>query len=413
MKRSLWPAAITAIVLATGAVLWLTFPGSDQSATNPPANGSEATAQAEYFEAEAGELIPATVSWRVVSAEGKSAVVADIAVPGRNLTATIAFVEETLTYGPVVEITFDNQSASPDQTVISVDALAVLPPGSADSGEYLLPVISPVMAFEPGALPGHRLGLLRRFSDGNIAVLDGADAFALFFFFSEGRRGGLMFEKGPQGHAAFEEALAQWNLESFAETEHPNPFAGEAAIAAEAERAVLLEAPPEIGGMPGFDRPLTQEDVANGIQGGAVWERGVTPDGQPQIVVTANIAGGPRTVEMRISGHDIAGFQMNPRISIFLPRAQSMPGGGVLSVPLVLIDGEPVVGGVSTMELVGAGFLIGVAAAPAEQAFAQLIDAQWLEIPIVYYDGSRAHLAIEVGADGHEIITEIVNAWRN
>ena len=142
-------------------------------------------------------------------------------------------------------------------------------------------------------------------------------------------------------------------------------------------------------------------------------------DGQGEPAVVAQITIPGHMVALltlrRNTDHNLAASHV---ITITFNMPANSPGGGVSTVPGVLMKASEGVAGVALTGLVekvrSSSFVIGLAAAnPAMQRNLQLLrDRDWLDIPIVYNDGKRAVLALQKGPSGSRAFAEAFSAWQ-
>jgi S1-C subfamily serine protease len=105
-------------------------------------------------------------------------------------------------------------------------------------------------------------------------------------------------------------------------------------------------------------------------------------------------------------------------ITITFNMPPNSPGGGVSTVPGVLMKASEGVAGVALAGLSekvrNSSFIIGLSAAsPAMQRNLQLLrDRDWLDVTIVYNNGKRAILALQKGPSGNRAFAEAFSAWR-
>jgi hypothetical protein len=94
---------------------------------------------------------------------------------------------------------------------------------------------------------------------------------------------------------------------------------------------------------------------------------------------------------------------------------EDMKGGGVQNVPGILVKereearGKPLEA--LSVRLSGGSFLIGLAVSDAQPNATLLKEESWLDIPLVYADGSRAILTIEKGSAGDRAFEAAFAAW--
>jgi hypothetical protein len=105
-------------------------------------------------------------------------------------------------------------------------------------------------------------------------------------------------------------------------------------------------------------------------------------------------------------------------ITITFNMPLNSPGGGVSTVPGVLMKASEGVAGVALAGLSekvrNSSFIIGLSAAsPAMQRNLQLLkDRDWLDVTIVYNNGKRAILALQKGPSGNRAFAEAFSAWK-
>ena len=104
-------------------------------------------------------------------------------------------------------------------------------------------------------------------------------------------------------------------------------------------------------------------------------------------------------------------------IEIMFNLPSEFAAGGVASVPGIMMKQSEEVPGTPLIKLAvkatNGAFMIDLSAAAADlQRNVQLLkESQWLDIPIVYVDGTRAIMAIEKGPPGDRAIAEAFAAW--
>lgn len=102
-------------------------------------------------------------------------------------------------------------------------------------------------------------------------------------------------------------------------------------------------------------------------------------------------------------------------LEIHFTSSAGVGGGRVENVPGILVKSEEMTRGKEvaglSVKVADGFFLIGLSAAEAEQNAALLKGGKWLDILIVYADGSRAILAIEKGGPGELAFDAAFQSW--
>ena len=155
------------------------------------------------------------------------------------------------------------------------------------------------------------------------------------------------------------------------------------------------------------------------LSAGSPKQQNSEPEGQAEPAVVAQITIPGHIVALltlrRNTDHNLAASHV---ITISFNMPANSPGGGVSTIPGVLMKASEGVAGVPLAGLVekvrNSSFIIGLSAAnPAMQRNLQLLrDRDWLDIPIVYNDGKRAILALQKGPSGNRAFAEAFSAWQ-
>ena len=143
------------------------------------------------------------------------------------------------------------------------------------------------------------------------------------------------------------------------------------------------------------------------------------PEGQGEPAVVAQITIPGHMVALltlrRNTDHNLAASHV---ITITFNMPANSPGGGVSTVPGVLMKASESVAGVAltglSEKVKNSSFVIGLSAAnPAMQRNLQLLrDRDWLDVTIVYNNGKRAILALQKGPSGNRAFAEAFSAWQ-
>jgi hypothetical protein len=154
--------------------------------------------------------------------------------------------------------------------------------------------------------------------------------------------------------------------------------------------------------------------------GSAVWrmERVAFVSGQkPDVVVRAEIEIPERKVQMRLSlrRNDDKQLPAGHTVDIEFTLPPGFLHGGISNVPGILMTqdeatrGAPLNGVVNKVTANANYFIIGLA--DMQRNIQLLKERSWFHIPVVYWDGKRAVIAIEKGIPGERAFIEAFATW--
>jgi uncharacterized caspase-like protein len=198
------------------------------------------------------------------------------------------------------------------------------------------------------------------------------------------------------------------------------------AVAAPAARPPL---PPPIAVKPEIVQRavLYEEDKGNPngrrFVGTVIWRNETVSSGPghpPEKAVRADIEIPERQIAMRLSlrRNDDKAMPASHLVEIMFTLPAGLAQGGIKNVPGILMKekeqarGAPLAG--LAVKVTKGFFLIGLSAVQADvQKNLQLIRQRaWIDIPVVYDDGTRAIIAIEKGTGGERVFADALAAWR-
>lgn len=174
---------------------------------------------------------------------------------------------------------------------------------------------------------------------------------------------------------------------------------------AEGSQSILLE---EQGGGATGPAPFS---------GSVEWSREVDELGLPVIRARADIPARNLTVDLLIRKNSDEALPASHLMEINFSVLESFVGGGIASLPGVLLkdeelaQGRPLVG--ASARVFDNSFLFALSAEPADLTAntALLRDQAWVDLPMVYSTGRRAILTLEKGAEGQAIFDAVMDAW--
>jgi len=174
---------------------------------------------------------------------------------------------------------------------------------------------------------------------------------------------------------------------------------------AEGSQSILLE---EQGGGATGPAPFS---------GSVAWSREVDELGLPVIRARADIPARNLTVDLLIRKNSDEALPASHLMEINFSVLDSFVGGGIASLPGVLLkdeelaQGRPLVG--ASARVFDNSFLFALSAEPADLAAntTLLHDQAWVDLPMVYSTGRRAILTLEKGEEGQAIFDAVMDAW--
>lgn len=174
---------------------------------------------------------------------------------------------------------------------------------------------------------------------------------------------------------------------------------------AEGSQSILLE---EQGGGASGPAPFS---------GAVEWSREVDELGLPVIRAKADIPARNLTVDLLIRKNSDEALPASHLMEINFSVLDSFVGGGIASLPGVLLkdeelaQGRPLVG--ASARVFDNSFLFALSAEPLDlTANTTLLREQaWVDLPMVYSTGRRAILTLEKGEEGQAIFDAVMDAW--
>ncbi|NOZ31915.1 MAG: hypothetical protein GXP01_02315 [Alphaproteobacteria bacterium] len=206
-----------------------------------------------------------------------------------------------------------------------------------------------------------------------------------------------------------------------AETTTGELSVGTQAPAADAGQAPTGEGLPEVASIAGSQSILFEEQ-SNGagpapFSGSVDWTRGVDEIGLPVILGSSTIPARNLSVDILIRKNSDPALPASHLIEVNFSVTQSFVGGGIASLPGVLLKREErsrddaLVG--ASARVFDNSFLFALSSEPKDvTANTEMLETYgWLDLPLVYSTGRRAILSLEKGDEGQKIFTDVLTAW--
>lgn len=179
------------------------------------------------------------------------------------------------------------------------------------------------------------------------------------------------------------------------------------AIAPVAQRAVLYEESPD-------------QQAGTAVPGTAVWKLDeVTNNGaaEPQIRGDIDVPNRNIKIVILIRRNTDQTLPATHTVDMQFTLAPEFANGGVANVPGILFKPGEDAGGTAlqglSVKVMNGFFLIGLSNAPNDKtANVKLMrDSSWIDLPLLYENGRRAVLSIELGTPGQAAFDEALDAW--
>ncbi|WP_035871425.1 hypothetical protein [Cucumibacter marinus] len=172
-------------------------------------------------------------------------------------------------------------------------------------------------------------------------------------------------------------------------------------------QSILLE---EQGGSAGRSTPFS---------GTVEWTRDVDELGEPVIRGVASIPARNLTVDLLIRKNSDDALPASHLMEINFNVQESFVGGGIASLPGVLLkdqelaQGKPLVG--ASARVFDNSFLFALSADQADETrnLELLSGQEWVDLPLVYSTGRRAIITLEKGEEGQSVFDGVMTAWGN
>ena len=187
-----------------------------------------------------------------------------------------------------------------------------------------------------------------------------------------------------------------------------------------------LPSPGQVQTQPSERVVLFEEDKSDPqgrrLNGSAVWrieKVSGNPGGTPIVAVRADIQIPDRGMKIiwTLRSNSDKALPASHTIEIAFNEAENLPGGGIASVPGILMKDTPDGRGVPlaglAVKVTNGFYLIGLSAVPSEveSNVHMLKSREWFDIPIVYTNGSRAIIALSKGASGGRALADALAVW--
>jgi hypothetical protein len=405
--------------------LLLVFPAS-AIATDGRAQGQDRVAmgaqRAVLYEEDAsnpaGLQFAGSVTWRtepVASASGRTAdiaVLADIDIPQRRLQVSWALrrnTEPALLASHTIEISFAHPADFPHGAIGSMPGILTKPAQTARG----TPLIGRVVKRGDEVF---LLGLSSFEADAqrNIQLMKDGQWIDIPVVYADGRRAILSVEKGPAGADAMAEELGQ----------------DERRAAVPARPPVVPPAPmPQIAGA---QRAMLYEEDASsphGLQfdGSVAWRTEGASSGPPgNVAVMADINVPQRRMRvgwaLRRNADPALPASHTIEVRITLPAdfphaSTANPQNAIANMPGMLLKQKETARGVPlaglAVKVTSDSFLVGLSNVKTDMLKnLQLIrEGKWIDIPLIYSDGKRAILAVEIGPTGTKALADGLAKW--
>lgn len=200
--------------------------------------------------------------------------------------------------------------------------------------------------------------------------------------------------------------------------------AGEA-VTAEGEQLVSnAEAAVDPSAMPGSQSLLLELEVAADgtksvvpFSGEVEWSKGVDETGQPTLIGKASIPARSLGVELLIRKNSDPTLPASHLMEVTFDVAETFVGGGVASLPGVLLKDQELVGGTplvgASARVLGNSFLYALSASAVDSAanINLLTTKKWLDLLVIYSTGKQAAITLEKDEAADALFKEVFATW--
>ncbi|GGE39317.1 hypothetical protein GCM10007276_15790 [Agaricicola taiwanensis] len=180
------------------------------------------------------------------------------------------------------------------------------------------------------------------------------------------------------------------------------------AVAPVAQRSVLYEESPD-------------QQSGTAVSGSAVWRLEDIPNGgdgqEPQVRAEIDMPNRGIKMVMLIRRNTDATLPASHTVDMQFTLAPGFPNGGIANVPGILFKAGEDAGGTAlhgiSVKVMNGFFLIGLSNAPndKEQNLKLMRESSWIDLPLLYENGRRAVLSLELGSPGQQAFAQAIEAW--
>ena len=153
------------------------------------------------------------------------------------------------------------------------------------------------------------------------------------------------------------------------------------------------------------------------FSGTVEWTRGVDEVGMPTLVATADIPARNLGVEVTIRRNADPSLPASHLMEIDFEVADSFVGGGISSLPGVLLKNEELVQGTplvgASARVVGNSFLFALSASEQDAVTNRSLlgSRKWMDLAVIYATGKRAIITLEKDDEAESLFNEVLAEW--
>ncbi|KKB12572.1 hypothetical protein VE25_06510 [Devosia geojensis] len=153
------------------------------------------------------------------------------------------------------------------------------------------------------------------------------------------------------------------------------------------------------------------------FSGTVEWSRGVDEVGMPTLIAQANIPARNLGVEVTIRRNADPSLPASHLMEIDFDVADTFAGGGISSLPGVLLKNEELAQGQqlvgASARVVGNSFLFALSASEQDAVTNRSLlgSRKWMDLAVIYATGKRAIITLEKDDEAESLFTEVLAEW--
>jgi hypothetical protein len=179
------------------------------------------------------------------------------------------------------------------------------------------------------------------------------------------------------------------------------------AVAPVAQRSVLYEESPD-------------QQAGTAVNGTTVWRVESVPNApgnEPQVRAEIDMPTRNIKLVMVIRRNTDATLPASHTVEMQFTLSPQFANGGIANVPGILFKAGEDAGGTAlaglSVKVMNGFFLIGLSNTPNDKAnnLRLMRESAWIDLPLLYENGRRAVLSLELGAPGQQAFAQAIEAW--